>query len=37
MALPAWKEWNAAALKETWVMRHNEPDWPLVRGIKFSQ
>ena len=37
MALPAWKEWCAAAMKETWVMRHNEPDWPLVRGIKLSQ
>ena len=36
-ALPAWKEWCAAALKEPWVMRHNEPDWPLVRGIKLSQ
>ncbi len=37
MALPAWQEWHAAALKEPWVMRHNEPDWPLVRGIKLSQ
>jgi glutathione S-transferase len=37
MALPAWQEWCAAALKEPWVMRHNEPDWPLVRGIKISQ
>jgi glutathione S-transferase len=37
MALPAWQEWTAAALKEPWVMRHNEPDWPLVRGIKLSQ
>jgi glutathione S-transferase len=33
MALPAWGEWYEAALKETWVMQHNEPDWPLVRGI----
>lgn len=32
MALPAWQEWRDAALKEPWVMRHNEPDWPLVRG-----
>jgi glutathione S-transferase len=32
MALPAWTEWRAAALKEPWVMQHNEPDWPLVRG-----
>ncbi len=37
MALPAWREWHAAAMTETWVMRHNEPDWPLVRGIKLSQ
>jgi glutathione S-transferase len=37
MALRAWKEWCAAALEEPWVMRHNEPDWPLVRGIKLSQ
>ena len=33
MSLPAFVEWRAAALKEPWVMRHNEPDWPLVRGI----
>lgn len=33
MALPAWKEWTAAAFKEPRIMRHNEPDWPLVRGI----
>jgi len=37
MALPAWREWCDAALKETWVMRHNEPDWPLVRGVPVSQ
>jgi len=33
MALPAWREWVAAALQEPWVMKGNEPDWPLVRGI----
>ena len=33
MALPAWGEWREAALKEPWVMKANEPDWPLVRGI----
>lgn len=33
MALPAFVQWRAAALKEPWVMRHNEPDWPLVRGV----
>jgi glutathione S-transferase len=32
MALPAWREWHAAAMQETWIMQHNEPDWPLVRG-----
>lgn len=33
-ATPAWKEWEEAGLKETWVLQHNEPDWPLVRGVK---
>jgi len=33
MALPAWQEWTAAAFKEPWIMKHNEPDWPLVRGV----
>jgi glutathione S-transferase len=33
MALPAWREWYDAAMKETWVMQNNEPDWPLVRGV----
>lgn len=37
MALPAWREWTEAALKERWVMQHNEPDWPLVRGVPISQ
>jgi len=37
MALPAWHEWCAAARKEPWIMRHNEPDWPLVRGVPVSQ
>lgn len=37
MALPAWREWVDAAMKETWVMQHNEPDWPLVRGVPFPQ
>jgi glutathione S-transferase len=32
LALPAFAEWRAAGLKETWVMQGNEPDWPLVRG-----
>jgi glutathione S-transferase len=30
MALPAWTEWSAAALKETWVMANAEVDWPVV-------
>jgi glutathione S-transferase len=30
MALPAWREWRAAALKETWVLPEDEPDWPEV-------
>jgi glutathione S-transferase len=33
MALPAWNEWLEAALSEPWIMRGNEPDWPLVRGV----
>jgi glutathione S-transferase len=30
MALPAWAEWRAAALKEPWVMANTEVDWPVV-------
>ena len=33
MSLPAWSDWRAAALKEPWIMKGNEPDWPLVRGV----
>ena len=33
MTLPAWQEWTTAAFKEPWIMKHNEPDWPLVRGV----
>ncbi|HET7384252.1 MAG TPA: glutathione S-transferase family protein [Pseudolabrys sp.] len=33
MALPAWGEWRAAAVKEPWIMKGNERDWPLVRGV----
>jgi glutathione S-transferase len=36
MTLPAWQEWHAAALRETWIMRNNEPDWPLVRGVPLT-
>jgi glutathione S-transferase len=29
-SLPAWEEWRQAALKETWVLKQNEVDWPTV-------
>ena len=29
-ALPAWQAWRAAAVKEPWVLPHDEPDWPTV-------
>ena len=28
--LPAWRAWREAALKEPWVLPHDEPDWPTV-------
>jgi glutathione S-transferase len=28
MALPAWREWRAAARRETWLLPHDEVDWP---------
>ena len=31
MALPAWKEWRDAALREPWVLPHDEVDWPEVK------
>jgi len=30
MALPAWREWREAARRETWVLPHDEVDWPEV-------
>src|SRR5262245_27939707 len=33
MALPAWQEWQAAALKEPWVLAEDEVDWPTVLRI----
>ena len=30
MALPAWNEWRDAALREPWVLPHDEVDWPEV-------
>jgi len=31
MALPAWREWHTAAVKEPWVLAEDEVDWPTVR------
>ena len=33
MALPAWGDWRAAALKETWVLPEDEVDWPTVLRV----
>jgi glutathione S-transferase len=33
MALPAWSEWRAAALREPWVLPEDEPDWPTVLRV----
>jgi glutathione S-transferase len=33
MALPAWQEWQAAALKEPWVLAEDEVDWPSVLRV----
>jgi glutathione S-transferase len=30
MALPAWREWHAAGVKEPWVLADDEVDWPTV-------
>ena len=30
MALPAWREWRAAGIKEPWVVAEDEVDWPTV-------
>ena len=30
MALPAWREWHDAAVKEPWVLAEDEVDWPTV-------
>jgi glutathione S-transferase len=34
MALPAWREWREAALQETWLLPHDEVDWPEVKREK---
>jgi glutathione S-transferase len=30
MALPAWREWHDAGIKEPWVLPEDEVDWPTV-------
>jgi len=30
MALPAWKEWEAAGVAEPWLFAEDEIDWPVV-------
>jgi glutathione S-transferase len=32
-SLPAWKEWETAALKEPWVLAEDEIDWPVVLRV----
>jgi|SRR6185437_7630564 glutathione S-transferase len=33
MALPAWREWYEAGIKEPWVLAEDEVDWPTVRKV----
>ncbi len=33
MALPAWREWHDAGIKEPWVVADDEVDWPTVRKV----
>ena len=33
MALAAWREWQAAALTEPWVLPEDEVDWPAVMRV----
>ena len=33
MALPAWREWHDAGIKEPWVLAADEVDWPTVRKV----
>lgn len=30
MALPAWAEWRAASIAESWIVPEDEADWPTV-------
>ena len=32
-ALPAWIEWREAALRDTWILEHDEVDWPTVLRV----
>ncbi len=32
-ALPAWREWETAAVKEPWVLAEDEVDWPQVLKV----
>jgi glutathione S-transferase len=31
MTLPAWNEWRDAAVREPWLLPHDEVDWPEVK------
>ena len=33
MALPAWREWHEAGVKEPWVLPEDEVDWPTVHKV----
>jgi glutathione S-transferase len=33
MALPAWREWVEAGIKEPWVLAEDEVDWPKVHKV----
>jgi glutathione S-transferase len=33
MALPAWREWAEAGIKEPWVLAEDEVDWPTVHKV----
>ena len=33
MALPAWREWVEAGIREPWVLAEDEVDWPTVRKV----
>jgi hypothetical protein len=28
--MPAWNEWRDAARRESWVLPHDEVDWPQI-------